>query len=508
MADEVQPTGQRSLRQKTVGGVLWVVLQSIVSRGVGIIQQLALAWLLAKRDFGLIGLAYTVMPFVNLMGNPGIDSVLVQRHRRFHLWSTAGFWLGISTGFIAMLVMLAVAPLAAWIYGQHALIGLLCIAALASFLQTLQIVPKAQLQSQLRFRTIVWLGVLNNVLTAALTVLCATLNLGAYSFVIPLPIVAAIVGACYWSVARPTIRWNPQIKRWKYLLGESLMLTGTRIMQSLVGQGDYMVLGLSHLPDSVIGTYVFAYNLAIQAFRIMASSVESVLFPSLSQPNLDEAQQTRAMVRAAKLLALVAVPFCTLQFLVASPVFQVIFPPRWLDAIFPMQVLTIGVMVNSPCWPSTSLLMAQRRFRELLRVSITYAIIFFVMVVGAILIHRSISSVAIAVALWYFWSSPYIYWAAIAKRRQFLAYYIDIYKPFLSAGVASIPCLFFLQYVSSAVLPNIVLIFAITVVFCSLYLFFQNRIDRKNVDDFIAQLAPAFARFSRRRKTLQKDVVG
>ena len=142
MADEVQPTGQRSLRQKTVGGVLWVVLQSIVSRGVGIIQQLALAWLLAKRNFGLIGLAYTVMPFVNLMGNPGIDSVLVQRHRRFHLWSTAGFWLGIVTGFVAMLLMLAVAPLAAWVYGQPSLIGLLSIAALASFLQSLQIVPK------------------------------------------------------------------------------------------------------------------------------------------------------------------------------------------------------------------------------------------------------------------------------------------------------------------------------------------------------------------------------
>ena len=353
-----------------------------------------------------------------------------------------------------------------------------------------------------------WLGVLNNVLIATLTVLCAVLNLGAYSFVVPLPVVAAIVGACYWWVARPAIQWNPQIKRWKYLLGESLMLTGTRIMQSLVGQGDYMVLGLSRLPDSVIGTYVFAYNLAIQAFRIMASSVESVLFPSLSQPNLDETQQARAMARAARLLALVAVPFCALQILVASPIFRVIFPSRWLDAVFPTQVLTLGVMVNSPCWPATSLLMAQRRFRELLRVSLHYGIVFFVMVGSAVVIHRSINSVAIAVTLWYFWSSPYIYWAAIGKRRQFYAYYIDIYKPFLSAGLATVPCLFAFRYNSPAILPNVICIAIISVVFCCVYLFFQRCLDRDNLDDFVAQLAPALARLQQRRKTRLKDVLG
>src|SRR3954471_8042125 len=108
-------SGQRdgSLRQRTVGGILWVAFQSLASRGILIIQQLVLAWLLAKSDFGLIGLAYTVTSFVTVLSNPGIDAVLVQRQRRFDLWATPAFWMGMSAGLIGMVVMILAAPVAA-----------------------------------------------------------------------------------------------------------------------------------------------------------------------------------------------------------------------------------------------------------------------------------------------------------------------------------------------------------------------------------------------------------
>ena len=64
------PTAATSLRQKTVHGMLWVVVQAVATRGVGMAQQLLLAWLLAPDDFGLIALALTVSTFVGLLSNP------------------------------------------------------------------------------------------------------------------------------------------------------------------------------------------------------------------------------------------------------------------------------------------------------------------------------------------------------------------------------------------------------------------------------------------------------
>jgi O-antigen/teichoic acid export membrane protein len=51
---------QLSLRHKTTRGAMWVGSQAMVSRIVMLVQQLMLAWLLERDDFGLIGLALTV----------------------------------------------------------------------------------------------------------------------------------------------------------------------------------------------------------------------------------------------------------------------------------------------------------------------------------------------------------------------------------------------------------------------------------------------------------------
>ena len=360
------PTGP-SLREKTTHGVMWVVLLSIATRVIGVVQQLVLVWLLAKKDFGLMGLALTVTAFVNLLANPGIDAVLVQRQRRFHLWATPAFWLGMITGTLGMVVTIAAAPLAARAYEQPALVGLLVVMSLAMPLQTLQIVPKALLQAQLRFGTGVLLAFLTSLSTAVLTVLCAYLGFGAYSFAIPLPISAALVAAITWRVARPPVKRTPHFKYWKYMIGDSLTLAGTRAMLSLVGQGDYIVLGLARFPEAAIGTYVFAFNIALQPFRFISTSVQNVIFPSLSQVTLSREQQIRAMVRASRLLTLVIVPACALTILLAEPLFRIVVPARWLDAIPVLQIISIAVMVSSPSWPALSLLMAQRRYAELFR---------------------------------------------------------------------------------------------------------------------------------------------
>src|SRR6476661_4388099 len=141
---------QLSLRHKTTRGAMWVGGQAMLSRLVMFAQQLILAWLLAKSDFGLIGLAMTVTAIATWMANPGVDTVLVQRPHRFRQWATPAFWLGQAMGLMGAAVMLVLAPVAAWVYDKPRLVGLIAVSATALPLQALQIVPKAQLQMEMR----------------------------------------------------------------------------------------------------------------------------------------------------------------------------------------------------------------------------------------------------------------------------------------------------------------------------------------------------------------------
>lgn len=502
MADSPPPTSASpgpTLRQRTAHGVLWGVLLAAVTRGVGFVQQLALAWLLQKSDFGLLGLALTVTAFINLMANPGIDVVLVQRQRRFNLWATPAFWMGMTTGTIGMLLTMAAAPLAAWIYDKPPLTGFLLVVATALPFQALQIVPKAKLQAELRFRTGMLVLFAGNVLTAVLTILCAILGFGAFSFAIPLPISAGVVAAIAWSQARPSVRWSPQVRRWKHLLRDSASLGVTKIIFQVVGIGDVIVLGLARMPDAAIGTYFFALNVALQPFRLISRSVETVLFPSLSNVSLDPAQQVRAMVRATRLLALVIVPVCSLQILLAGPMFRLFLPARWLDAMLPMQIIALTVMVSSPYWPSYSLMMAQRRFGEYLRLSIVYAATYFTTVALAVWLDRNIVTVAVAVALWNLLSSPYIFWTAVGRERSFFSYYVETYRPYFASLGAAVPCVLAMLLLPTGLLADALAIPAVAIVYCGLYLWLLRAVAPVDSQDMLVQLAPVLRKIGWRK---------
>lgn len=489
-----------SLRQRTAHGVMWTVAQAVATRGVTLLQQLALAWLLAKKDFGLIGLAYTVTSFVTLMSNPGIDTVLIQRQRHFCIWATPAFWMALTMGMVAMVAALTIAPMAAWAYGQPRLSGLIAVLAIALPIQAVQMISQAQLQARMHYQTVAVIGILTSVLTAILTVSAAYLGLGAYSFVLPIPIVSAIVGVLMWRLARPPVRWSPSFSRWKYLVAGSTAMAGTRLLNTVSNQGDYISLGLAGFSDASIGSYVFAFNAAIQALRLLSTNVPAVLFPSLSQLVAKPEAQIRATLRATRLLALIVVPFCIWQVLLAGPLFRLLFPPRWHDAALPYQLLTLGLMFNASCWPAQSLMMAQGRFRELFIVTLIATLLFFAFVWSALGFERSIVSVAAGVATWHFCNSPYLHWAATRHYAPALSYYRETYRPLVAAGLAAVPCLILQHLLSSGIAADLIALVGGSLVFVVAYLLLLFRLAPAELGDLKEQLAPLLRRFSRSRE--------
>jgi PST family polysaccharide transporter len=483
-----------SLRQRTTRGVLWVAVQAVTARGITLLQQIALAWLLAKSDFGLIGLTYTVTAFVNLMTNPGIDTVLVQRMRHFRHWATPAFWLGLALGVAGGVTLLLVAPVAAWAYGQPRLIGLISVLAIAAPLQALQVVPRARLQMQMRFRAVVFLGIITSVATALLTVAAAFLGMGAYSFVIPVPIVAAIVAVVGWQLARPPVRMELERSRWTHLFGKSMSVGGTWMLHTIGNQADYIALGLAGFADALIGTYVFAFNIAVQPLRLLSAGVPTVLFPGLSHLSMEPEKQVRATLRAVRLLALVVVPFCLLQVVLSPPIFRLLFPPRWLDSVALCQILTIGLMFNATAWPSQSLVLAQGRFGDLFRVTVIGTLGLLVALGLVIWLNPGLVSVAATVAGWHVFNSPFLHWAATRRSAPWNSYVRETYRPLLAGVWAAIACVILHRNLPATIPGDVIAVVAGTLVFTAIYALLILLIARGEVCDLRDQLAPLWAR--------------
>lgn len=362
-----------SLTGTTARGFVWMAAQSVISKGIGMVGQWALAWLLLPGDFSLIALAYTVTTFAGLLQQAGLREVLVHRHRKLALWSTPAFWMSLAMGFLGSAVMLAAAPFAASVFGEPKVAELIAIIAISAPLSALTTVPLASLQGELRFKALASFNLMSNTLTIALQVLLAWMGYGAFAFAIARPIVAVVEIGVAWWMAAPKVRWRPRLRAWKHLFADSGVMLAVAFIYTGVTQLGPIVLGKLQLGD-VVGLYFWAYNLSLQTLMLFSANLKQVLFASLRQLQGQPERQLSAFLRATRLLGMVVTPLCLLQAAAAEPVVRLLFKDEWLPAVPMLQILSIGMALLAVVTPANGLLMAQGRFRMYLLLSVISAV--------------------------------------------------------------------------------------------------------------------------------------
>jgi O-antigen/teichoic acid export membrane protein len=337
--------GRRALR-----GVIWMVGQNVVGRVSGLLTQLGLAILLTPADFGVIGLTYTVTGIVSTLMNVGIDDVLLRRREALRLWVGPATWISFGLALFAGALVAIISPLAADIYKAPMITGLLLVSAVTMPIGALSSVPMMILRARMRFGTIALCGTLETVIQAILTLGFAWLGFGAYSFVLPPPILWAVKAMVLWRLTPIRIsRLRFQFPRWKYLLGNTGFTFLTRSLIAILSQGDYVVLGLMSTPQ-VVGVYYFGFRLAAQPLSMLAGSLSGILYPTLAQFKSDPARQGRVAVRAATLLFFCLVPVAFMQAATTAPLVLSFFGTKWAASIPIIQMLSIAIAIDAVSW--------------------------------------------------------------------------------------------------------------------------------------------------------------
>lgn len=363
-------------------GFAWLLAQSLVERVVTVLGQLVLAWLLLPKDFELVALTYTVTTFTALAQQAGIREILVQRHRRFDVWATPAFWLSLALGVGAGIVTAAAGPLVAspsW-YGRPELVGLLFAASFTLPLTALQTAPEALLRAHMRFRVLSIVGLVVALTTTGSSLLLAWRGFGAYSFILAQPIAAAVRLALLWAAARPVIERRLHLRRWRFFLADSALLLIATMAMMATYQGDYITLGRLYRDQPLVGIYYFAFMLSAQPSMLLVFNLAPVLFPALRSLKEDPLRQARGFLKATSALMLVGMPVCLLQAALAGPFVRVFFPERLHTAIPLVAVLSFILIGRLPFGLAESMLLAQRRQRRYMLMSLAYALIFLTLV--------------------------------------------------------------------------------------------------------------------------------
>ena len=370
-----------SLAGKTANGFLWMLGQTFGSKVAAFASQIVLARLLSPRDFGLVALAYAAVAFAGVIRQTGIQQILIQRHKHFRRWANPAFWFEFTIGVATALLLAATSPVAAAIFHNRAVIGLILVIAAAAPLSPWYVVASARLMVDMRFKAIALVNLAFTATTMICSILLAWRGFGAYSFVIPLPIASLIRAALLWYLARPKIGLRPQLRRWRFLIKDSGLLLVAGFLNSVMFWAGNIALGLMH-SKSVVGEYFFALNLSTQVSQLISQNLGSVLLPALAKLQHDPPRQAAALIRASRLLAFISTPLCLLLAVAAAPLVDVIFGVKWLRAVPVLQILAVAAAIYIPSSPSATALQSQGRFTLFLRWTGLQAAAYFTLVLS------------------------------------------------------------------------------------------------------------------------------
>src|SRR5258706_1360185 len=141
-----------SLDRSMARAMAWNAGAKWASQILSWVSTIVIAWLLTPYDYGLVGMAGLYLNLATLISTAGIaDAIITLRgltHRQIAELNTVSLLLGI--GLVALSCGLA-GPLAGF-FSAPALVAVVTVSSATYFFNAFQVVPRALLQRDLRFK--------------------------------------------------------------------------------------------------------------------------------------------------------------------------------------------------------------------------------------------------------------------------------------------------------------------------------------------------------------------
>ncbi len=310
----------------------WSTLDVIVSRLGQFCMGVAVARIVAPKEFGVFAIALVVHTVVVNISELGVSAALIREDPdRIASSAPTAATISLASGAFLGALIAGLAPvLAAGLGSSHAA-GPIAVMALNLPLAGLTAVPSALLKRDFRMDRIFVADAANMLTTAAVVIPLALAGWGALALAW-----SWVAGQCVTTVVLLSYRRGRHWPGWRRsevrrLLGFGLPLAGANLLAFLVLNVDYIVVGRM-LGAEALGFYMLAFNISGWPINLFGAIIRSVSLPGFSRLRRDGAAMPEQFLRALRLVAGVTMPICLVIGALAHPAVIAIYGHKWTPA--------------------------------------------------------------------------------------------------------------------------------------------------------------------------------
>lgn len=321
-----------SLKDRTLAGLFWALLQKLGSRGIAFVVMIILARLLTPEDFGLIGMIMIFIQISQTIVEGGFNRALIQKKDTDELDYSSVFWINLGVSTIMYIIVFISAPYIAIFYHQPELIQLVRVLSIVFIINAFSFVQEARLTKEMQFKTLLLVQLPSNIIGSLVSIWMAFSGYGVWSLVFYQLITRVAYAIQIWvhSMWMPLFAFHVGKAKELFNYGGKLLLS--RLLTTGYNNMFLIIIGRFY-PVASVGFYQNANNLVNYPSGTISGVLKNVTFPAFAKIQDDNIRLKKGYKTTIQQIFFILCPIFITAGVLAQPLFDFVFGEQWLPAV-------------------------------------------------------------------------------------------------------------------------------------------------------------------------------
>jgi teichuronic acid exporter len=327
-----------SLKQKTISGLFWSLIDSVANQGIQFVFGIILARILSPKEFGLIGMLAIFIAISQSIIDSGFTQALIRKKSCTQTDYSTVFFFNLFVGLLLYFILFVFASTISSFFNEPVLKSVLRVLGLSLIFNSLSIIQKARLAKEINFKLQTRISITASVASGIVALIMAYKGFGVWSLV-SLTLVRFFLNSLLlwvWGKWQPVWEFSVISFRELFSFGSRLLVSG--LIDTIYQNVYYLVIG-KYFSSTELGYYTRADQFNALPSQNLQGIISRVSYPVLVTIRDDLVQLKSAFKKLIRSTMLISFVLMIGMAVVAKPMIIVLIGEKWIPAVEYLQML-------------------------------------------------------------------------------------------------------------------------------------------------------------------------